>query len=137
MGPILKAMAATLDNRLATASLSMPERQTIERFVDAMRRVLGENLRGLWLYGSRARGNPSNPDSDVDLMVIVEGGRARFGRAAMDLSEEAAIVEGESPFRYSVHVHDPQWLERRREIESFFIQEVDRDKIVLAGSALD
>jgi hypothetical protein len=53
----------------------------------------------------------------------------------MDLSEEAALAEGESPFTYSVHVFDPEWLEGRREIESFFIQEVDRDKIVLFGKA--
>lgn len=55
----------------------------------------------------------------------------------MDLSEEAAISEGESPFSYSVHVYDPEWLHQRREIESFFVREVDRDKIVLAGSGLD
>ena len=54
----------------------------------------------------------------------------------MDLSEEAALAEHESPFTYSVHVHDEEWLRRRREIESFFIGEVDRDKIVLAGSDL-
>jgi hypothetical protein len=71
------------------------------------------------------------------LLVIAEGGRDRYGRIAGDLSEEIAIAEGESPFNYSVHVHNPEWLQRRREIESFFIQEVDRDKIVLAGSALD
>ena len=35
------------------------------------------------------------------------------------------------------HVYDPQWLRGRREIESFFIGEVDRDKIVLAGNALE
>lgn len=53
------------------------------------------------------------------------------------LSEAAAIAEGESPFTYSVHTYSPEWLRGRREIESFFIQEVDRDKIVLAGSALE
>jgi hypothetical protein len=65
------------------------------------------------------------------------GGRDRYGRIAGDLSEEVALAEGESPFNYSVHVHDPEWVRDRRAIESFFIQEVDRDKIVLAGSALD
>jgi hypothetical protein len=69
--------------------------------------------------------------------VIADGGQARYGRVAGDLSEDAAIAEGECPFNYSAHVHDPEWLQSRRAIESFFIQEVDRDKIVLAGSALD
>lgn len=123
-------------NRLNAAQLTESERQVIERFASRLDNELGDDLRGLWLYGSRARGT-AHPESDVDLLVIAEGGRDRYGRAAGDLSEEAAIAEGESPFNYSVHVHDPEWLQGRREIESFFIQEVDRDKIVLAGSALD
>jgi hypothetical protein len=69
--------------------------------------------------------------------VIADGGHERYERAALDLSAEAATAEGESPFSYSVHVYDPSWLQGRREIHSFFIQEVDRDKIVLAGSPLE
>lgn len=126
---------ATVD-RLNAAQLTESERRVVERFVSRMDSELGGDLRGLWLYGSRARGT-AHPESDVDLLVIADGGRDRYGRIAGDLGEEAAIAEGESPFNYSVHVHDPQWLQKRREIESFFIQEVDRDKIVLAGSALD
>lgn len=108
----------------------------VERFASRLDSELGRDLRALWLYGSRARGR-AHSESDVDLLVIADGGRDRYGRLAGDLSEEAAIAEGESPFNYSVHVHDPEWLQGRREIESFFIQEVDRDKIVLVGSPLD
>jgi predicted nucleotidyltransferase len=126
---------ATVD-RLNAAQLTESERRAIERYASLLDNELDGDLRGLWLYGSRARGT-AHPESDVDLLVIAEGGHDRYGRIAGDLSEEAAIAEGESPFNYSVHVHDPEWLHRRREIESFFIQEVDRDKIVLAGSALD
>jgi predicted nucleotidyltransferase len=129
-------MATKLDDRLAGASLSEAERNTVRRFVALMDDALGDGLLGLWLYGSRARGEAPRAFSDVDLLVIAEGDQERWWRLAMDLSEEAALAEGESPFTYSVHVFDPEWLERRREIESFFIQEVDRDKVVLAGSAL-
>lgn len=126
---------ATVD-QLKTAQLTESERRVVERFVSRMDTELGDDLRGLWLYGSRAR-RTAHPESDIDLLVIAEGGRERYGRIAGDLSEEAAIAEGESPFKYSVHAHDPEWLQERRAIESFFIQEVDRDKVVLAGSALD
>jgi predicted nucleotidyltransferase len=126
---------ATAD-RLTTAQLTASERRTVERFSSRLGNELGSDLRALWLYGSRARGT-AHPESDVDLLVIADGGRNRYGRIVGDLSEEVAIAEGESPFNYSVHVHDPEWLQSRRAIESFFIQEVDRDKIVLAGSALD
>jgi predicted nucleotidyltransferase len=126
---------ATTD-RLNAAQLTDGERQVIEQFASRLDRELGGDLRALWLYGSRARGT-AHPESDVDLLVIADGGRDRYGRLAGDLSEEAAIAAGESPFNFSVHVHDPEWLKGRRAIESFFIQEVDRDKIVLSGSALD
>ena len=126
---------ATTD-RLNAAQLTESERRVIERFASRLDSELGGDLRGLWLYGSRAR-KMAHPESDVDLLVIADGGRDRYGRIAGDLSEEVAIAEGESPFNFSVHVHDPKWLQERRAIESFFIQEVDRDKVVLAGSGLD
>jgi predicted nucleotidyltransferase len=130
-------MATKLDDRLAGATLSEAERNTVHRFVALLDEALGDDLRALWLYGSRARGETPRPDSDVDLLVIAAGDDERHQRVAMDLSETAALAENESPFTYSVHVYDPQWLQGRREIESFFIGEVDRDKIVLAGSALE
>jgi predicted nucleotidyltransferase len=126
---------ATVD-QLAVAQLTQSERRVVERLASRLDDVLGDDLRALWLYGSRARGT-ARPESDVDLLVIADGGRDRYGRTAGDLSEEIAISEGESPFNYSVHVHDPEWLQGRRRIDSFFIQEVDRDKIILAGSALN
>ncbi|HZO07458.1 MAG TPA: nucleotidyltransferase domain-containing protein [Solirubrobacterales bacterium] len=129
-------MATSFDPLIA-ADLSEPQRSTLQSFATRLREALGEDLLALWLYGSRARGEGVHPESDVDLMVIAKGGRERYQRVAWDLSEEAAISEGESPFSYSVHVHDREWLSRRREIESFFIQEVDRDKIVITGSALE
>ena len=129
-------MDEAIAERLNAAQLTESERRVVERFASRLDNELSGDLRGLWLYGSRARGT-AHAESDVDLLVIADGGRDRYGRTAGDLSEEAAIAEGESPFNYSVHIHDPEWLQSRRAIESFFIQEVDRDKIVLAGSALD
>ena len=58
-------------------------------------------------------------------------------RLALELSEAAALAEGQSPFAYSVHVYDPQWLRGRREIESFFIGEVDRDNLVEGRSVAE
>ena len=133
----LSGVTAHIESALAAAALSAAERRTVERFVAALDGELGEDLRAVWLYGSRARGERVQPDSDVDLMVIADGGHERYARRAMDLSAEAAYAEDESPFTYSVHVYDPGWLRGRREIESFFIAEVDRDKLVLAGSDLE
>jgi hypothetical protein len=38
---------------------------------------------------------------------------------------------------YSFFVETPEWLHGRRKIPSFFVAEVDRDKIVLYGSGLE
>ncbi|HEY5708338.1 MAG TPA: nucleotidyltransferase domain-containing protein [Solirubrobacterales bacterium] len=130
-------MPVNLDNALAAATLSDAERRTVRRFVGMLGEALGDDLRAVWLYGSRARGEQPHAESDVDLLVIAAGDGEDRQRLALDLSEAAAIVEAENPFGYSVHVYDPEWLHSRREIESFFIGEVDRDKLVLAGSALE
>ncbi len=50
------------------------DRETAEmvtRLRDELRRALGDNLRRLTLYGSRARGDAA-PDSDVDVLVVLE-----------------------------------------------------------------
>jgi predicted nucleotidyltransferase len=128
---------------LAQAALSAPEREVVKRLVGRLEDELADDLCAIWLYGSRARGEASitedDPDlkSDIDLMVIAEGGRQRYDAKVHDLAHKTAVDGGESPVWYSVFVFDPEWLRGRREIKSFFIQNVDRDKLVLAGSALE
>lgn len=118
---------------LAESSLSPVERKVVERFVELLGAEYGAGLRSVWLYGSRARGEPPRPESDVDLLVIADdAGWEDFHRVGC-LLDEAAEAEGASPVFFSAHVYDPGRLANRRQIRSFFIQEVDRDKIVLAG----
>jgi hypothetical protein len=110
-----------------------------------MRQKLGEDLRAVWLYGSRARGeadpNETDPDrrSDIDLLGIVDpsGDAREAGWWALPMVEEEAAAVGDSPVYYSLRIFDTTWLRERREIQSFFVQEVDRDKIVLYGGRLD
>lgn len=128
-------MSSQVDSALEAASLSETERRTLRRFLASMEDALGPALQAVWLYGSRARGT-RHEESDVDLLVIAEGDVERNQRLALDLSEAAALAERDNPFLYSVGVHDVTWLRGRREIESFFIAEVDHDKLVLAGGAL-
>ncbi len=138
-------MIAQLDNALSGASLSERERRVLKRLLTALRNQLGEELLAVWLFGSRARGeaNPEETDidlkSDIDLMLIVNpsSGWTTFGGQALPLIEDAADAEGDSPVWYSMLIYDIDRLRDRREIRSFFIQEVDRDKIVLHGSGLE
>ena len=118
---------------LAETSLSGDERALVERFVEELRSRLGEQVHAVWLFGSRARGERPSAESDVDVLVLVDDaswdGRMLVRRllddAARDLGLDALT------WSFSVHVHDQAWLAQRREIRSFFIAEVDRDKVVL------
>ncbi len=130
-------MITQLSDVLAPASLTHVERRVVERLVELLRDELGSDLQAIWLYGSRARGETPHTESDVDLMVIADGGDRRYGMRAIKLVNEVADAEGVSPAWYSVFIGDPEWLRGRREIRSFFIQEVDRDKLVLYGGGLD
>jgi predicted nucleotidyltransferase len=115
---------------LADARLSAAERRMLDRFVAVLRERLGDDLISVWLFGSRARGEATGPLSDVDVLVVTRAGRMDE-RAAWKELTRIAEEEGHSPV---LLVWDPEWLAHRREIRSFFIQEVDRDKIVLHGS---
>lgn len=130
-------MSTQSANPLAAASLSATERRVVERLVERLHEELGSDLHAVWLYGSRARGETPHPESDIDLMVIADGGSSRYGIRAIELLYDLASVEGVSPVWYSFFIAEREWLHGRREIRSFFIQEVDRDKLVLYGSALE
>ncbi len=118
---------------LAQTSLATDEQALIERFVQELRLRLNGELHAVWLFGSRARGEPRSQESDVDVLVLVDdaswdgrmGVRRMLDDAARELDVEALT------WSFSVHVHTPDWLAQRREIRSFFIAELDRDKVIL------
>lgn len=118
--------------RLEDTSLKVAERRAVERLARTLGEEFGDELESVWLYGSRARGEPGRDGSDGDVLVVVRGAEGRRGRVH-DLAWHAAEAEGFEPFMLSVHVRDPEWVAYRRSIEDFFYAEVDRDKVVLAG----
>lgn len=116
---------------LAHSCLSAEDRRVIERWIERLRAEL--DVESVWLFGSRARGDAERADSDVDLLVITRGEPERDGRRAWALIDEVARGSGADPARCVPHTWDRAWLENRREIQSFFVQEVDRDRVVLYG----
>jgi predicted nucleotidyltransferase len=121
---------------LVETSLTGDERTLVERFAEKLRVRLRDELHALWLFGSRARSESPSEESDVDLLVLVDdaswdgrmGVRQVLDDAARELGLDALT------WSFSVHVHTPDWLAQRREIGSFFVAELDRDKVVLSDS---
>lgn len=122
-------VVVTLDD----ASLTAAERGTLERFVRLLREDFGPELHGVWLYGSRARGDPRHPESDIDVLVVAKRRGIQDDLRVRRLVEEAAEPAGVSPSFVSTKLYEPELVANRRAIRSFFMREVDRDKIVLAG----
>jgi predicted nucleotidyltransferase len=118
---------------LSGASLTAQERRVIERLLAGVETELGPDLRAVWLYGSRARGEPPGDDSDVDVIVVSERSGPDEHLRLIQLALEAALEEGANPMAFSIKLYDPEFVAERRRIRSFFIHEVDRDKLVLAG----
>jgi predicted nucleotidyltransferase len=120
---------------LAETTLLADELALSERFVEELRGRLKDELHAVWLFGSRARGEEPSEQSDVDVLVLVDDAswdsrmlvRKMLDEAARDLGLEALT------WSFSIHVHTPGWLAQRREIRSFFVAELDRDKVLLYG----
>jgi hypothetical protein len=117
---------------LAQANLTTDERDALGRFLELLKEDLGDDLLAVWLYGSRARGEGKPPDSDVDVLVLTRDGRADFDRVH-GLLWRNYWTWPDATVLISAHTQSAEWVQGRREIEAFFIQEVDRDKIVLYG----
>ena len=52
-------------------ALSKKERLVLDHFMERVQQALGNSLKEMVLFGSRARGD-DEPDSDLDILVIVE-----------------------------------------------------------------
>jgi predicted nucleotidyltransferase len=118
-------------------SLNVEERMLLERFARRLRSDLGDDLHAVWLFGSRARGERPAHDSDVDVLVLVEDASWSAKMQVRELldAEARELGFGGLAWSFSIHINTPAWLAQRREIESFFITEVDRDKVVVSGTA--
>jgi predicted nucleotidyltransferase len=76
-------------------ALSASEAAAVREFVAAVREMLGPQLEGVRLFGSRARGQ-GHEESDIDLALVVRaGGRARR-HAIYDLAFDIGLAHGVS-----------------------------------------
>ena len=87
----------------------------------------------IWLFGSRARGENLSEDSDVDVLVLVDDASWENKLRIHDAFQAVARALGLQAltWSFSIHINTHAWIEQRRRVRSFFMAEVDRDKISL------
>lgn len=121
---------------LTDTSLVPDERALIDRFVADLDLHFGDELHAVWLFGSRARGEDTSDESDIDVLVLVDDASWDGRMLVRKVLDEAARQLGLEAltWSFSVHVHTLDWLAERREIRSFFVAELERDRVVLRGN---
>jgi predicted nucleotidyltransferase len=73
-------------------------RELLAEMKQGLGRLYGDRLKGVYLYGSRARGE-AQPDSDVDILVVLDEIDHYYG----ELERTAALVSSLS-LRYDVSI---------------------------------
>jgi len=78
-------VVSSLDPAVVLARVAQDERLWIEELRDRLSGQLGDRLRDLRLFGSKARGDGGS-ESDIDLLVLVEGLDTGTHEAILDLA---------------------------------------------------
>ena len=70
----------------------------LNRYVDFLKEVFGDDLISVAVFGSLARGTAKFPGSDVDLLIVVEGmGNLSFGeRMKLTMKAEDKLSKNRS-----------------------------------------
>ena len=113
--------------RMRYSSLLPGESAALKAFAPAVRKLLGEDLIDLRLFGSRARGQ-GNEDSDLDIAVIVKDGVRARRKSVHDLGFDLGL---EHHVMLAPCVLEIGQLERMRRGERRFARELDRDGVSL------
>jgi predicted nucleotidyltransferase len=123
-------LASRIDELLRPPTRSEVE-AALAQFAARVRGHYGDRLKGLYLFGSRARGD-HRPDSDADVAVILEDGdwigweeRRTLNRLAYDPSLDSGLAIQAWPFS------EEQWARSDRRPMSRLIEAARREAVLL------
>lgn len=113
--------------RPSTTALTPQTQAAVAEFVSRVRAALGQNLLGVRLFGSRARGD-SRPDSDIDIALVVEADRTRAEDVAIDIAFDVNVA---SDLYISPRVIERRVLEHPVWRTTGFVQALEREGVAL------
>ncbi len=116
-------MVSAITAEEALSRLDPEERGWVEEFRDRLREMLGPRLRDLRLFGSKVRGD-SGPESDIDLLVLVDGADSKTWHSVMDLAHSISSL-------LSAHVYDFELYHAPISRASGFYREMRKESVRL------
>jgi predicted nucleotidyltransferase len=130
-------MSITLEPMLlknATGKIDELRVKVLETFVDKLKKLEGENLLKVVLFGSVARGD-SRPYSDIDVFVLVKDGiKDEIKDRVIDLSVDIDLDEGECKVHLSPFVSVQKEYNEHKSFGVPVFHIIDKEGIVLYGS---
>jgi predicted nucleotidyltransferase len=114
------------------ASLSEQEAAALDTYAASLQARFGAQLVGLWLFGSRARGD-AHPGSDIDVLVVLDN---PDGQALSDVRGFGFDILLTHRVFLSIRAMSRQQLQELAELGSLFYRNLMRDSVsLLAKSA--
>lgn len=101
--------------------------RAIQDYASAVRRAYGERVKGIFLFGSRARGDHT-PDSDADIAVVLEDADWDFWNEKMlltDLTYDLLISTGADLQGWPVR--QSQWATPELDHSAELVRAMQRD----------
>jgi len=103
------------------------EEKTVKEFVKHLKKILGDNLLMVKLFGSRVRGDFS-PDSDIDILLVVKNYNLQVEKK---ISEILFEIDPYYDFKISPVVYSEFEYRKNEEMESFFVENINKEGISL------
>jgi predicted nucleotidyltransferase len=113
--------------RDAGSRLPAKERQAAVEFVDSVRQQFDGQVVSVLLFGSRARGE-AEPDSDMDLLVVMSDAGPEIRRAIRYLAVEVWLKHG---IYLSTRVWSQAHWRKLEELQTLLYRNIRRDGIKL------
>jgi predicted nucleotidyltransferase len=108
-----------------TTHLLSHESAAINEYAKSLQQSLGHQLVGLWLFGSKARGD-SDADSDIDLLVVLRNAQPEIRWYIWDLGSDVSLGYD---ILLNAHIIDAARWDDERRYRGTLWREIERDGV--------